>query len=140
MGDGSLAGSCDHHCGGRVRLRRAVVELAGFRSRARGVGSELGREGRNRRDWPVRPILKEAAIPGSAILELRTLGAIELQDARGQTIEKVLHQPKRLALLVYLAVAAPRGLHRRDSIVALFWPELSEKRARNALSKAIHFL
>jgi predicted ATPase/DNA-binding SARP family transcriptional activator len=89
---------------------------------------------------PSRAQEEDHAIAATPPLELRTLGAVELQDARGQMIEEVLHQPKRLALLVYLAVAAPRGPHRRDSIVALFWPELSENRARNALSKAIHFL
>jgi predicted ATPase/DNA-binding SARP family transcriptional activator len=41
---------------------------------------------------------------------------------------------------VYLAVAEPRGFHRRDSLLALFWPELPDKRARNALNKTLHFL
>jgi predicted ATPase/DNA-binding SARP family transcriptional activator len=58
----------------------------------------------------------------------------------GTEVEDVVHQPKRLALLVYLAVAEPRGFHRRDSLLALFWPELPEKRARNALNKTLHFL
>ena len=58
----------------------------------------------------------------------------------GTEAEDVLHQPKRLALLVYLAMAEPRGFHRRDSLLALFWPELPEKRARNALNKTLHFL
>jgi predicted ATPase/DNA-binding SARP family transcriptional activator len=83
---------------------------------------------------------EDLAIQDSPPLELRTLGSVELRDAQGRELEEVLHQPKRLALLIYLAVAAPGGFHRRDSIVALFWPELSDKRARNALSKGIHFL
>ncbi|HUF88921.1 MAG TPA: tetratricopeptide repeat protein [Gemmatimonadota bacterium] len=65
---------------------------------------------------------------------------MSLRGADGSALEDVLHQPKRLALLVYLALAEPRGLHRRDSLLALFWPDLPEKRARNALNKTVHFL
>jgi predicted ATPase/DNA-binding SARP family transcriptional activator len=72
-------------------------------------------------------------------LELRTLGRATLcRD--GAEAEDIVHQSKRFALLVYLAVAAPGGFHRRDTILSLFWPDLSEKRARNALNKALHFL
>ncbi|HYO47767.1 MAG TPA: tetratricopeptide repeat protein [Gemmatimonadota bacterium] len=63
-----------------------------------------------------------------------------LRGIDGTEVEEVVHQPKRLALLVYLAMAEPRGFHRRDSLLALFWPELPEKRARNALNKTLHFL
>ena len=47
-------------------------------------------------------------------------------------------QPKRLALLTYLAIARPRGAHRRDALVAIFWPELDQQRARSALRQAVH--
>lgn len=73
-------------------------------------------------------------------IELRTLGRLGLRAADGSGIEEVLHQPKRLALLVYLAIAEPRGFHRRDSLLPLLWPDLSETRARNALNKSLHFL
>ena len=73
-------------------------------------------------------------------IELRTLGSVGLRAADGSDLEEIAHQPKRLALLVYLAIAEPRGFHRRDSLLALFWPELPEKRARNALNKTLHFL
>ncbi len=52
----------------------------------------------------------------------------------------VLAQPKRAALLVYLALATPRGPHRRDTLLAVFWPEQDAEHARNALSQAVHFL
>jgi serine/threonine-protein kinase len=52
----------------------------------------------------------------------------------------IARQPKRAALLAYLVAAQPRGLHRRDKIVALFWPELDARHARNALSQALHVL
>jgi len=73
-------------------------------------------------------------------IDLRTLGHVSLRGTEGTEFEGVVHQPKRLALLVYLAVAEPRGFHRRDSLLSLLWPELSEKRARNALNKTLHFL
>ncbi len=52
----------------------------------------------------------------------------------------MLQQPKRLALLVYLASAKPGKLIRRDSLLALFWPELDQDHARAALRRALYFL
>ncbi len=72
------------------------------------------------------------------MIELRTLGAVDLRDADGREIRPVLAQPKRFALMAYLAVARPHGFHRRDVLLALFWPELDQERARAALRKAVH--
>lgn len=58
----------------------------------------------------------------------------------GGEITSILSQPKRFAILAYLAVARPQGLHRRDSLLRLFWPEAGETRARNALSQSLSFL
>jgi DNA-binding SARP family transcriptional activator/TolB-like protein len=74
------------------------------------------------------------------MIRLRVLGALDLRNSEGQELRAVLSQPKRAALLVYLALARPRGPHRRDSLLALFWPEQDTEHARNALSQAIHFL
>ena len=49
-------------------------------------------------------------------------------------------QPKRAAVLAYLMVARPGPMHRRDSLLAMFWPEHDADRGRNALSKVIHHL
>ena len=49
-------------------------------------------------------------------------------------------QPKRTAVLSYLAVASPRGFHRRDKLAALFWPEGDQEHARASLRKTLHFL
>ena len=75
------------------------------------------------------------------MIELRTLGAVHLRST-GQSadVRSVLGQHKRLAILVYLAVSAPRGYHTRDELMNLFWPELDTDRARNALRQAIFFL
>ena len=76
----------------------------------------------------------------SPAFELLTLGSVELRDASGAAVPALAAQPRRLALLVYLAVANGRGFHRRDTLLALFWPEWSTDRGRNALNQAVHFL
>src|SRR3989442_737337 len=58
------------------------------------------------------------------MIRLRTLGAVDLKDSEGCELRPLLNQPKRLALLAYLALAGSSGLRRRDTVVALFWPEL----------------
>jgi DNA-binding SARP family transcriptional activator len=74
------------------------------------------------------------------MIELRTLGALELISADSRPVGSVLAQPRRAALLCYLALALPRGFHRRDTLVALFWPELDQQHARNALRQSVFFL
>ena len=74
------------------------------------------------------------------MIDLRTFGRLDLRDESGTDLASVLVHPKRLALLVYLATARPGGFLRRDSLLALFWPELDQERARAALRKAIHHL
>jgi TolB-like protein len=71
------------------------------------------------------------------MIELRTLGVTQVRRQGPSDGGKAL-QPKRLAVLAYLATARPRGMHRRDSLVVVFWPEESEARARNALSQTLH--
>src|SRR5690242_2657525 len=74
------------------------------------------------------------------VLRLHTLGALDLRSANGREVSAVLRQPKRLALLAYLAVSAPRRFHRRDALLALFWPELDQEHARASLRRSIYFL
>jgi serine/threonine-protein kinase len=54
-------------------------------------------------------------------------------------LDTILAQPKRLALLVTLVVGPP-GFRRRDSLLALLWPELDQTHARAALNQAVRFL
>jgi DNA-binding SARP family transcriptional activator/tetratricopeptide (TPR) repeat protein len=74
------------------------------------------------------------------MIRLRLLGGIDLRDSDSREIRPVLAQPKRLALLAYLAAATPRGPRRRDTLLGLFWPELDQEHGRNALSQALRFL
>ncbi|NIW37070.1 MAG: hypothetical protein GWN32_11250, partial [Gemmatimonadetes bacterium] len=74
------------------------------------------------------------------MLELRTLGLLDIRGPDGETLQSVLSQPKRLALLAYLAAATPRRFHRRDTLLALFWPELDDRHARGALRQALTYL
>jgi serine/threonine-protein kinase len=72
--------------------------------------------------------------------ELRILGSLELRAADGHPILSLHAQPKRLALLAYLALAEPGGGCRRDTLLALFWPERDEPRARAALRQSVYHL
>jgi DNA-binding SARP family transcriptional activator len=74
------------------------------------------------------------------MVELRVFGPLELRGGDGAEVRALLAQPKRVALLAYLAVATPRGFHQRDRLLALFWPELDQEHARAALRKAVHVI
>lgn len=74
------------------------------------------------------------------MIRLEVLGRTELARSSGGGGPPLTAQPKRFALLTYLAAARPRGFQRRDSVLVLFWPESGEARARNALNQAVHAL
>ncbi len=74
------------------------------------------------------------------MIRFRMLGTVDLRDEQDRELRAVLRRPKLLALLGYLAAARPAGFHRRDSLVALFWPELDNTHARNSLRQAMHAL
>lgn len=68
------------------------------------------------------------------MIEIRLLGTLSITpDPEG-----LARQSKRAALLAYLLLV--RGVQRRDTVLATFWPELDGGRARNALSQALHVL
>ena len=71
--------------------------------------------------------------PNGGLVRFRALGGIELKRTDGVDVDRILRQPKRLALLAYLTLASPRGFHRRDVLLALLWPELDQAAARHAL-------
>ena len=71
------------------------------------------------------------------MIELRLLGSPDLTGVDSPAAAALLGQPKRLAVLIYLALAAPRGWQRRDRLVGMLWPELDQERARTALRKTV---
>jgi DNA-binding SARP family transcriptional activator len=74
------------------------------------------------------------------MIELFTLGSVRLVTGDGNESSLGLVQPKRVALLAYLAVATAEAPVRRDALLALFWPELSEDEGQRALRQALYYL
>lgn len=74
------------------------------------------------------------------VIDFRTLGTLDLRRPDGSEIHSLLVQPKRIALLAYLCTAKPLGFHRRDTLLALLWPESDQAHARTSLRTALHVL
>lgn len=74
------------------------------------------------------------------MIRLSLLGAVDLCGTAGQELRTILGQPKRLALLAYLAAAQSTGLHSRDTLLALLWPDLNQEHGRGALRQALYVL
>lgn len=72
------------------------------------------------------------------MIQLRIFGTVDLRQTGVNHADALHLQPKRLALLAYLALSMDPC--RRDTLLALFWPDLDEEHARNALSQALHRL
>src|SRR3954470_23313434 len=72
------------------------------------------------------------------MIRITALGAIAVSRDETGSSSLTGQQPKRLALLAYLVATHARGPQRRDSIVALLWPELDQERARAALRQALY--
>lgn len=72
------------------------------------------------------------------MIELHTLGELNVRIPETGA-RPLLAQPKRCAILTYL-VAADITVHRRDTLMAMFWPEHTTARARSALRKALHHI
>ena len=71
------------------------------------------------------------------MFDLRVLGPPSISATDGRGVEALARQPRRIALLAYLAAGANR---RRDRVLALFWPESDETHARASLSQALYML
>lgn len=71
--------------------------------------------------------------------KLRCLGSVDLRDDAGTAVRSVLSQPKRVALLVFLATQ-PGESASREQLLDVFWPELDPDRGRRALSQALYYL
>ncbi len=74
------------------------------------------------------------------MIRLFLLGSTRCIGPDGSEIDSVARSPKRLALLSYLAVARPRGFHRRDALLGLLWPEFDQQHARANLRQTVRQL
>ena len=74
------------------------------------------------------------------MIQLRLLGGADLRASGAREMSSLLTQPKRIAMLAYLALGSKTRWHSRDTLLAMFWPELDGERARTALRKSVHGL
>jgi DNA-binding SARP family transcriptional activator/TolB-like protein len=71
---------------------------------------------------------------------INILGTSCLRDGEGRVIQSVLQQPRRFALLVYLALESRAAPLRRDTVLGVFWPDKTLDNARGCLNQAVHYL
>ena len=69
-----------------------------------------------------------------AVARLITFGGLSVRN--GAVLNGIANPRTRLAVLAVIAAAGESGV-RREKLLALFWPESDEERARNALRQAI---
>jgi DNA-binding SARP family transcriptional activator len=74
------------------------------------------------------------------MIEFQLLGEIRLRGTDEEEVHALLRQPKRVALLAYLVTPLPGTWHRRETLLALFWPELDTVHARTSLRNALYVL
>ena len=73
------------------------------------------------------------------MIELTLLGPHGLRGSDGREFTSLPAQPKRFALLAYLALGGG-GYHRRDTLAAMFWPDMDQFAARRALRNTLYHL
>src|SRR5258708_30598041 len=73
-------------------------------------------------------------------VKLKVLGPVRVKGSADNDVATRITQPRLLGLLAYLALARPRGLHSRDTVIAMLWPEADQPAGRHALRNALHRL
>jgi tetratricopeptide (TPR) repeat protein len=74
------------------------------------------------------------------VIRLGVLGATDAVRADGTRAEALLAQPRRLALLAFLAIESAAGACTRERVLALFWPDHPPQQASANLRQALAFL
>ncbi|MHB8838476.1 MAG: AfsR/SARP family transcriptional regulator [Gemmatimonadaceae bacterium] len=77
---------------------------------------------------------------GPKLATVVTLGRLGFVGPKGADAARLLSQPKRVALLLYVLMSQRGGSLSRDQIIGTFWPESDSTRARNALRQSLSFL
>src|SRR6476660_914269 len=83
---------------------------------------------------------ERSVLAAGAMIDIRVLGTFEIHPPDDGAPLVALTQPKRLALLLSLALAEPPGPRSRDSLMALLWPEADDESARHSLRNALYAL
>jgi DNA-binding SARP family transcriptional activator len=63
-----------------------------------------------------------------------------LSDEDGRPLNGIMRRTKLFALLIFLACDQLDRPHRREEVVAIFWPESDGSRGRNSLRQSLHIL
>ena len=74
------------------------------------------------------------------MVRLRLLGSLDLTASEGRDLRPLLAQPKRVAVLAYLAARPAAEFVRRDTLLGLFWPDQEQAAGRRSLRQALHLL
>lgn len=69
-----------------------------------------------------------------------TFGRVGVDTPTPAAAERLLSQPKRLAVLLYVLMSQRGGSLTRDQLISAFWPESDDVRASNALRQTLSFL
>lgn len=77
---------------------------------------------------------------GVVMIDVCFLGPIDAHTSDGRDVSVIIRQPKLLAFFAFLAAPSTERFHRRDNLVAMFWPESDQARGRSSLRKALHRL
>lgn len=76
----------------------------------------------------------------SGTARLLALGDLRISDAQGRPVASLEAQPKRAALLIYLACQPAGSFCPRDQLLVLFWPDFDNERARNSLRTSLYYV
>lgn len=71
-------------------------------------------------------------------VRVQVLGPVHVSRSGSGSAPVFLTEPRPLSALLYLALARPRGLHSRDTLIAMLWPEADQAKGRHALRNALH--
>ena len=74
------------------------------------------------------------------MLRLLTLGGLDIRPPDAPAAAGLLKQPKRVAVLAFLAVRGAGGFVSRNALLGVFWPDADEQRARATLRTTLHYL
>lgn len=69
-----------------------------------------------------------------------TLGRVGYEGPNSEGAERLISQPKRFAVLMYLMLSQRGGALTRDKVIGTFWPESDSDKARNALRQTVSFV